>query len=226
MRVWLIEEERCGGMGTSLEGTLRHLAQQIPGDFTLVGVSNFRPDLPALLRAGLLHALIINTSIWTRDQSQTEILGLGLPILIAGDPKNRDCWSGLADQHTVAFVPVSAGAPELSAALWSLLAAQGRESGLRTQADRLQQRLSDRIIIEKAKGILMSRMGVPEDEAYQRLRMQSRRQRKQIREIAQSLLDTEAFLEVPTGVPPEDAEAQDPMAVPQRTGDMRGNGAR
>jgi ANTAR domain-containing protein len=225
MRVWLVEEERCGGMGTSLEGLLRDLAQRSASEFTLVGVSSFRPDLPALLRAGLLHALIINTSVWTRDQSQTEILSLGLPILIAGDPKNRDCWNGLAAQHTVGFVPLSAGAPEVCAALWSLLAAHGREAELRTQGDRLQQRLSDRIIIEKAKGILMNRMGLAEEEAYQRLRMQSRRQRKQIREIAQSLLDTEPFLD-PTGGSPENASALDPVLVPERTGESHGTGAR
>src|SRR5262249_26671172 len=148
MRVWLIEEEGCGGMGAGLEGLLRSLAQQLPGDFTLVGVSGFRQDLPTQLRAGLLHALLINTSIWTRDQRQTEILGLGLPILIAGDPKNRDYWKGLASQHTVGFVPISINPQELLAALWSLLAAHGRELELRTQADRLQQRLSDRIIVE------------------------------------------------------------------------------
>jgi hypothetical protein len=216
MRVWLIEEERCGGMGTSLEGLLRNLAQQTPGDFTLVGVSGFRPDLPALLRAGLLHALIINTTVWNRDQSQTEILGLGLPILIAGDSKNRDCWAGLAAQHTVGFMPVTAGAQEVCAGLWSLLVAHGRELELRTQADRLQQRLSDRIIIEKAKGILMARMGMSEEEAYQRLRMQSRRQRKQIREIAQSLLDTEAFLDPATLSGGDSGGALEPVSAPQR----------
>jgi hypothetical protein len=51
--------------------------------------------------------------------------------------------------------------------------------------------LSDRIIIERAKGILVQRLGITEEDAYKRLRVLSRRQRRQIRDIAQSLVDTQ-----------------------------------
>jgi hypothetical protein len=61
---------------------------------------------------------------------------------------------------------------------------------------RLQRRLSDRIVIERAKGILVQRLKISEEEAYKRLRVLSRRQRRQIRDIAQSLLDTQ-FLFLP-----------------------------
>jgi hypothetical protein len=195
MRVWLIEADRCEGTQTSLEPALRALAQQSTTGFTLVGVSNIRPDLAPLLRTGLLSALIINVSHWDPQASQTELLSLGLPILLAGDAKTADSWTGLAGQHTVGFLPAAADSQGVYCALWSLLAGQRREQELRTQSERLQQRLNDRIIIEKAKGILMQRLSVPEEEAYQRLRMQSRRQRKQIREIAQSILDTEMLLD-------------------------------
>jgi hypothetical protein len=54
----------------------------------------------------------------------------------------------------------------------------------------------------------MQRLGVCEEQAYKQLRMQSRRQRKQIREIAQSILDTQFLLEangfLPYGSPAPD----------------------
>ena len=49
-------------------------------------------------------------------------------------------------------------------------------------------------MIERAKGILVQRLGISEEEAYKRLRVSSRRQRRQIRDIAQSLIDTQALL--------------------------------
>jgi hypothetical protein len=44
------------------------------------------------------------------------------------------------------------------------------------------------------RGLLVERVGVSEKEAYKRLRVLSRRQRRQIRDIAQALLDTQALL--------------------------------
>ena len=44
----------------------------------------------------------------------------------------------------------------------------------------LEQRLSDRIIVERAKGILVQRLKITEGDAYKRLRLLSRRQRRQI----------------------------------------------
>src|SRR5262249_61357673 len=64
----------------------------------------------------------------------------------------------------------------------------------KSQEARLQQRLEDRIVIERAKGILVQRLGVSEEDAYKRLRVLSRRQRRQIRDIAQSFLDTQSLL--------------------------------
>jgi response regulator NasT len=79
-------------------------------------------------------------------------------------------------------------------ALLGARAALCRQQALKAQVQALQQRLSDRIVIERAKGILVQRLGVTEEEAYKRLRVLSRRQRRQIRDIAQSLLDTQSLL--------------------------------
>jgi AmiR/NasT family two-component response regulator len=75
--------------------------------------------------------------------------------------------------------------------LVSSQAAGKREARWIKEFAHLQQRLADRIVIERAKGILMRRLRISEEEAYKRLRVLSRRQRRQIRKIAQSLLDAE-----------------------------------
>jgi AmiR/NasT family two-component response regulator len=80
---------------------------------------------------------------------------------------------------------------------------QRRHLQWKNQVARLQRRLSDRIVIERAKGILVQRLKISEEEAYKRLRVLSRRQRRQIRDIAQSLLDTQfLFLPETDGIAP------------------------
>jgi AmiR/NasT family two-component response regulator len=79
-------------------------------------------------------------------------------------------------------------------ALLTARTAQLRQAHWHAQVARLQQRLADRIVIERAKAILVQRLGLTEEEAYKRLRVLSRRQRRQIRDIAQSLLDTQSLL--------------------------------
>ncbi len=194
MRVWVIEPETAEGSAPTKEPSLSQLARQPEAGLSVVGSSAFHPDLPSLLRNGLLHALVVDVEAWPSLSGQAELLALGLPILLIGEPQAIDQWTALAAEHVMGFLPLIPRAVEVRAALWSLLAARDRESHLNNQVARLQQRLSDRIIIEKGKGVLQQRLGISEEQAYQQLRIQSRRQRKQIRDIAQALLEAAPLL--------------------------------
>lgn len=59
---------------------------------------------------------------------------------------------------------------------------------LQEEALQIRQQLEDRKLIERAKGVLQNLYGLPEQEAYHRLREGSRRHRKPVREIAQAVL--------------------------------------
>ena len=56
------------------------------------------------------------------------------------------------------------------------------------QIDDLQETLETRKIIERAKGILMDRHHMSEEEAFKRIHFQARNQNKKMREIAQSIV--------------------------------------
>lgn len=65
-------------------------------------------------------------------------------------------------------------------------------SQLRAQhdlSDSLQRALSSRVVIEQAKGILMSTADVDADTAFEALRKQSRDNNRKLREIAQEIVD-------------------------------------
>ena len=58
----------------------------------------------------------------------------------------------------------------------------------------LREELKTRKLIEKAKGILMDRHKISEEEAIKRLQRESRRQRKKIKEIAKAVISSELIL--------------------------------
>jgi response regulator NasT len=54
--------------------------------------------------------------------------------------------------------------------------------------------LADRKIVERAKGILMARRGIGEQEAYTMLRRAAMNEKRRIREIAQAIVTAESML--------------------------------
>ena len=56
------------------------------------------------------------------------------------------------------------------------------------EIDELKETLETRKIIERAKGILMDRHHMSEEEAFKRIHFQARNQNKKMREIAQSII--------------------------------------
>jgi response regulator NasT len=67
-------------------------------------------------------------------------------------------------------------------------------SKLQDELDRTRSALEDRKVIDRAKGILMKRKGLTEDEAYVLLRSTAMREKKKISEIAQSILTASELL--------------------------------
>lgn len=66
------------------------------------------------------------------------------------------------------------------------------------QASEMKQQLESRKLVERAKGILQTRYKLTEQEAYQRLRNESRRLRRPIRELAEAVLLVEELGQSPS----------------------------
>ncbi len=64
---------------------------------------------------------------------------------------------------------------------------------LQEEAQEMRRQLETRKLVERAKGILQQRLRLTEEEAYLRLRNDSRRQRRSMRELAEEIIrkDTE-----------------------------------
>jgi len=72
---------------------------------------------------------------------------------------------------------------------------------------KLQTRLADRIVIERAKGLLMQRDGLTEEEAFKRVHFTARRENRTMRAVA------EEALAQATAAPSEEKPETEPVAA-------------
>jgi two-component system, response regulator PdtaR len=198
MRLWLVDDKSTPGAGTSLEDILHQLEER-SGGLRLVGSSPVQTDFGEAIRKlvpDLLDMLVINEQVWPQALPIHDLVSLEVGVLIVTSPEGAERFRWLAEEHPISFVAPSPSPESMWLALLTTFGEHRRHLQWKNQVSRLQRRLSDRIVIERAKGILVQRLKISEEEAYKRLRVLSRRQRRQIRDIAQSLLDTQ-FLFLP-----------------------------
>jgi AmiR/NasT family two-component response regulator len=195
MQVWLLENQSSEG-SSNLQKLLHQLEKRPDVDLRLVGVSAFQPDsitgLCQLVRDPL-DVLVINEPVLPEGPAVEEVFNLGLAMVVVTTAEGVKRFPLLATHHPVIFALSTLDEEGLWLALQTALASRQREAHWKEKVARLEQRLSDRILIERAKGVLVQLLKISEEDAYKRLRMQSRQQRRQIRDIAQWVLDTHSM---------------------------------
>jgi len=77
---------------------------------------------------------------------------------------------------------------DLAPALEMAIARFRQIQSQKREIDELKDTIETRKLIERAKGILMDRHGMSEEEAFKRIHFQARNQNKKMREIAQSIV--------------------------------------
>lgn len=114
------------------------------------------------------------------------------PVVVLGgaDP---EFVSAAAERGIDAFAhPGSAEAVQAAIEVATRRFAERRE--LEEQVDRLEGALTRRAVIERAKGIMMERHGIPEREAFDRLRAHARSHNQTVVAVAQAVSDGHALL--------------------------------
>jgi len=88
----------------------------------------------------------------------------------------------------MAYLVKPVGAENLLPAI-TLAVSRGREfRALRSEVDDLKEALETRKTVERAKGILMARLGLTEAEAFKRMQRRSQDENKKLGEIAQAII--------------------------------------
>lgn len=82
--------------------------------------------------------------------------------------------------------------PEVLAATAAVAVARARDLALaRTEVESLRGQLETRKLVERAKGVLMRRLDLTEDQAYRKMQRASQDENRKMREIAESILSAE-----------------------------------
>jgi hypothetical protein len=213
-KTWILEEIQSAE-SSELAALLKKLAEKPSEEIVWLGTQKVQPGVLQLIRESHGHVLVLHESSWPKCNQVEELCELELGFLIVASPGNTVRFRKLTEKCMVSFVSPSGGLEAIQLGLRNLALESIRTASLQSQINSLQQRLNDRIVIERAKGILVQKLGISEDEAYKRLRLSSRRQRRQIRDIAQSLIDSHSLLSFGDMPPParEDLLASLPRSI-------------
>jgi response regulator NasT len=193
MRVWLLQGRQGEDPG-GLRSVVRLWADRCGNEGWRLEIRPLGTDLSASVQAQRPEVLVFAAGLGPQRPGVEEILAAEVGLVVAAEDSQCESYRDLADRYPLLFVPGQPTVEEMTLALRGARAALRRQQYWKGQVEQLHQRLNDRIVIERAKGVLVQRLGIGEEEAYKRLRVLSRRQRRQIRDIAQSLLDTQTLL--------------------------------
>jgi AmiR/NasT family two-component response regulator len=120
-----------------------------------------------------------------------------IPVILVSAYHDAEFIRRAAADHIMAYLVKPIKQADLEPAIGIAMHRFEQFQALRKETSDLKQALEDRKVIEKAKGILMKKAGLDEQDAFRRLqRLASDKNRKLI-EIAQIILTAEEALEPP-----------------------------
>jgi two-component system, response regulator PdtaR len=120
--------------------------------------------------------------------------GLRRPVVVVtgvDDPGliDRSIASGVS-----AYLTKPVDTRELQAAIDLAAARHAELEALEAEVDRAQQALEDRKLVERAKGLLMSALGLSEQDAFRRLQLTARERNLRLVDVAARIVEQQSLL--------------------------------
>lgn len=116
------------------------------------------------------------------------------PVVVFSEDAADDPMRAALKAGVSAYVVAGLRAERLAPVLQVAIARFEQDLALRGELSKAQAQLSARKRIERAKGILMSEMGLDEDAAYKRLRKMAMDRGVQLAEVAERVIDAHSLL--------------------------------
>jgi response regulator NasT len=175
----------------TLEEQLKDLGYEV------VGIA--RSGAEALMQAQRLRPDLVMMDIRMPEMDGTEAAArirsqCPMPIIMLTAYADKETIRRAEAAGALAYLVKPVNENELPPAINIALARFREIQMLQAEVAELQDSLEARKIIERAKGILMQRLGLNEREAYERLRQRARDKRIKMKEIAQAIIEAEDLL--------------------------------
>jgi len=125
----------------------------------------------------------------------------GTPVIILTAHGHPNLIDQAVEDGVLYYLLKPVTSPSLHAALQVAVARAREMKALRENVNTLELTLRERKLIERAKGILMSRRNLPEAEAFRLLQRQSQDRRMPMAKLAESIVQADELLESPSHGP-------------------------
>ncbi len=174
------------------------LEEQLKGlGYDVVGIA--RSGTEAITLAHRLSPDLIIMDIRMPEMEGTEAAAhikdqRPVPIIMLTAYADKETIRKAEAAGALAYLVKPVNENELPPAIDIALARFKEIQALRTEVVELQDSLEARKLVERAKGILMQRLGLSERDAYERLRQRARDKRTKMKDIAQAIIEAEELL--------------------------------
>jgi response regulator NasT len=163
------------------------LVASLPADvFLPERIAQLQPDLIIVDSESDARDVLEHIVIATRDARR--------PIVLFTEDDAPASMDAALDAGVSAYIVAGLQAERVKAVLDVALARFRREQKLLDELQGTRQKLAERKLVDRAKGLLMTRYRLSEDQAYQRLRSMAMNKTMKLAEIAQRLIDVEDLL--------------------------------
>jgi response regulator NasT len=175
MREYLQEVvTRLGHQVVAVAETGRQLAEQCAATAPDLVISDIKmPDMD-----GIETSLAVN-----RDQQ--------VPVILVSAHHDAELLTRTGADHIMGYLVKPVKEADLKTAIAVAMQRFGQFLALAKEASDLRQALEDRKLIERAKGVLMKRLQVSEEESFRRLRKLSSDRNRKLVEIAREVVNAE-----------------------------------
>ena len=163
------------------------LIASLPADvFLAERIAQLQPDMIIVDSESDARDILEHIVIATRDERR--------PIVLFTEDDAPASMDAAIDAGVAAYILDGLQAERVKSVLDVALARFRREQKLLGELLDTRQKLAERKLVDRAKGLVMTRYGLTEEQAYQRLRSMAMNTNMKLAEIAQRLIDVEDLL--------------------------------
>jgi response regulator NasT len=149
-------------------------------------IARLQPDLVILDAATDVRGVLAHIVLASGDQRR--------PIVLFTDDASTSSMDAAIAAGVSAYIVAGLQAERIEPVLHVALARFRQEQRLLDELADTRQKLAERKVIERAKGVLMAHQHLSEEQAYQKLRGMAMNNKLKLAEVAQRILDVEDLL--------------------------------
>jgi response regulator NasT len=183
----LAQEQRARALRIGLLEAGYNIVAVFPADLHLPDrVAELQPDMIIIDAESDARDVLEHVVVATRDAPR--------PIVLFTEDHDKASMEAAMAAGVSAYIVAGLQSERIKPVLDVALARFSADQKLRAELSDTKLKLAERKTIERAKGLLMERQKISEDEAYQKLRRMAMDKNLKLSEVAQRILDVADLL--------------------------------